>query len=127
MTQETDEILDYKPKTDRHRRIVNVLYGLSFVFFAYWYFADFAHWPFTGIALLIGLVILLGITLIRFISKDSRALFEYAYFFGKIVLIAAVFVNFMNLPYAFYFIFTSFGLFLLGLILLNTGSKTHTD
>ncbi|NEN24807.1 hypothetical protein G3O08_14990 [Cryomorpha ignava] len=127
MSEETDEILDYKTKTDRYSRLVSVLYGFSFVFFAYWYFADFAHWPFTGLSLLIGLAILLGITLIRFISKDRRALFEYAYFFGKVVLIAAVFVNFQNLPYAWYFIFTSFGLFLLGLILLNFQPKTTSD
>ena len=127
MNEETDEILDYKPKMDRYSGLINVLYGLSFAFFAYWYFADFAHWPFTGVALLIGLVILLGITLIRFISKDRRALFEYAYFFGKLVLIAAVFVNFRNLPYSIYFIFTSFGFFVLGLILLNFQPKETSD
>lgn len=127
MNEETDEILDYKPKKYRYTRLVNVLYGLSFVFFAYWYIADFAQWPFTGLALLIGLIILLGITLIRFVSKDRRALFEYAYFFGKLILIAAVFLNFRNLPYSLYFIFASFGFFALGLILLNFQPKQAPD
>ena len=127
MNEETDEILDYKPQKDRYNILVNVLYGISFVFFAYWYFADFAQWPFTGLALLIGLIILLGITLIRFVSKDRRALFEYAYFFGKLILIAAVFLNFRNLPYSLYFIFASFGFFALGLILLNFQPKRTPD
>lgn len=125
MNSENDEILDYKPKTDKHSRLVKVLYGLSFVFFAYWYVSDLIHWPYTGEALLLGLAILLAIILIKFVSKNRRALFEYAYFFGKVVLIAAVFFNFMSLPYARYFIFTSFGFFLLGLILLNLRSNNN--
>lgn len=127
MSEEIDDILDYKPKTERHTRVVKFLYGFSFFLFGYWFFADFVRWPFTGWALLLGLILLLAITLIRFIYKDERAPFEYAYFLGKVVLIAAVYVNFMNLPYPFYFIFTSFGFFLLGLILLTTQRRNASD
>src|SRR5690554_1204484 len=72
MNSENDEILDYKPKTDKHSRLVKVLYGLSFVFFAYWYVSDLIHWPYTGEALLLGLAILLAIILIKFVSKNRR-------------------------------------------------------
>lgn len=127
MDSETDEILDYKPKTDKHIRLIKAMYLLSLVFFAYWYISDLRRWPYTGESLLAGLLILFAITLIRFVSKDRRAPFEFAYFFGKIVLIAAVFMSFMNLPYTKYYIFTSFGFFLLGLILLNFKSKKNEE
>jgi len=119
MSEEKEDILDYNPKSNRNVRLVNILYGISFLLFAYWYIAEIKHWPYIGIALFLGLFILLAIILIRFISKPTRAPFEYAYFLGKLTLIGAVYISFMNLPYAYQIIFTSFGFFLLGMILLS--------
>lgn len=114
-----EEILDYEtPKTPRSKWI-NTTYGVSIAFLVYSFIADIARWPGKDISLLIGLFLLLIITVVNFFRRKGRALFEWAYFIGKVTLIAAIYLKLARYPQAYTLIYITFGCFAFGLLALS--------
>ncbi len=114
-----EEIIDYQTPNSKPNKWFSATYGVSIAFLIYSFVADVAEWPGTNTALLIGLFLLLVITGINFFSRARRALFEWAYFIGKVTLIAAIYLKLAHYPEAYTLIYFTFGCFAFGLIALS--------
>lgn len=114
-----DDILDYAEKKPRRSPVVIVLFTLAIALFAYWFMADFFRWNYSGWALLMGLVSLLLIILIRFRNDKQRNLYAYFYLLGKISLLIAIYMNFLNIGRGFIPIYIAFGCFATGVYLIH--------
>lgn len=123
MNEENDEILDFREETPSRFGFIKILFALAILMLAYWFIADEMNWPLKTWGLLLGLVLLAAITIIRFISKPKPALFEIAYFIGKLILIAGIFVSFMGFPHRYYYIVAAAVFFFLGIVIPSVGAK----
>ena len=123
MNEDDDEILDYPRDSPPKFGLIKTLFAIAIITLAYWFVGDEMNWPLKSWALLTGLVILAAITIIRFISKPKPALFEIAYFIGKLILIAGIFVSFMGFQHRYYYIIAAALFFFLGMIIPATLSK----
>lgn len=123
MNEDNDEILDYRREAPPRVGLIRTLFAIAILLLAYWFLADDMKWPYKSWGLFIGLVLLAAITVIRFIYKPQPALFEIAYFIGKLVLIAGIFVSFMGFPYPYYYIVGAAVFFFLGIVIPSILSK----
>lgn len=119
---EEDEILDLKTKS---KPLLNLylVYGAALLFFIYWFLADYLFWPFGWQALLVGMILLLIAAAIRLRRSEEKRWSAYAYFIGRAVLIAGVFLHIVGFPQAFYLLWTSFLFFGVGLLGLYVRKK----
>lgn len=113
-----ENILDYKDSKPRPNKLLSLVFILSLTLFLYWFLSGYLGWPYGGMALLIGLSLLLVLTVVRFFVKSSRRIFEYFYFFGKLALFGAIFLVLTHLPGGFILTWTAFLLFVMGLAAL---------
>ena len=117
MTEDNDEILDYRSETPPRVGLIKILFAAAILMLVYWFIADDLGWAHKSWGLVSGLVLLIIIIVIRFVLNPRPALFEILYFIGKLVLIAGIFVSFMDFPNPYYYIFTAAALFLIGIII----------
>ena len=115
-----EEILDYTEKKKRPNRWYNAVMGLALALFFYWFLSGFFGWPFGNWALFTGLLLLLVVTVIRFLAKRRRRAFEWFYFIGKLILFTAIFLRLTHYPFAIYFIVGALALFVLGLVSVSS-------
>ena len=123
MNEENDEILDFREETPSRFGFIKILFALAILMLAYWFIADEMNWPLKTWGLLLGLVLLAAITIIRFFRKSQPALFEIAYFLGKLALIAGIFVSFMGFPHRYYYIIAAAVFFFVGVLIPEKSSK----
>ncbi len=119
---EEDEILDLR-KNPNPGLNVYLIYGAALILFIYWFISDYFFWPFGDPALLIGMILLLIAAVIRLRSAEEKRLTAYAYFAGRVILIAGVFLHIVGYPQAEYFLWTSFVFFGAGLLGLYVGNR----
>ncbi|MGB6036458.1 MAG: hypothetical protein WBG42_09320 [Cryomorphaceae bacterium] len=119
---EEDEILDLKRKP-RQGLNVYLVYGAALLFFFYWFLSDYFFWPFGEPALLVGMILLLIAAVIRLRRSDEKRFTAYAYFIGRVILIAGVFLHIIGYPQAEYLLWTSFLFFGIGLAGLYFGNR----
>jgi hypothetical protein len=81
------------------------------------------QWPYPGLGLLTGLVLLLVVMVARFIETPSKKLHNYLYFAGKISLIGAIYLYLMHGPHAMWFVWGAFGFFAGGILALSFQSR----
>lgn len=120
--EEYDDVLDKEDKPGRVNYI-NWMFGIAIVLFVYWYVGGFMQWPYPGLGLLAGLVILLVVMVARFIETSSKKLHNYLYFAGKISLIGAIYLYLMHGPHAMWFVWGAFGFFAGGILALSFQSR----
>jgi uncharacterized membrane protein YgcG len=113
-----DEILDEVQKSNPQKKI-QWLFGSAIVLFVYWYFGGFFNAPYTGMTLLVGLLILLVVMVLRFAATESKRLYHYLYFAGKLALVAAIYLYLMHLPYTQGFIWVATACFGGGILALS--------
>lgn len=113
-----EDILDYDDSVKRPDKLLSAVFFSSLALFIYWFLSGYLGLPFGEMALLIGLILLLIVTVIRFFRKRNRKLFEYLYFFGKLALFGAIFLVLSHFPGGFYMTWVAFFLFASGLIVL---------
>jgi|GEM_PF-2350417 len=119
---EEDEILDLKRKP-RQGLNVYLIYAAALLFFIYWFLSDYLFWPFGEPALLCGMILLLIAAVIRLRRSDEKRFTAYAYFIGRVILIAGVFLHIVGYPQAEYLLWTSFLFFGIGLAGLYFGNR----
>lgn len=119
---EEDEILDLKRKP-RPGLNVYLVYGAALLFFIYWFLSDYLFWPFGEPALLGGMILLLIAAVIRLRRSHEKRFTAYAYFIGRVILIAGVFLHIVGYPQAEYLLWTSFLFFGIGLAGLYFGNR----
>ncbi len=119
---EEDEILDLR-KNPNPGLNVYLIYGAALILFIYWFISDYLFWPFGEPALLIGMILLLIAAVIRLRSAEEKRLTAYAYFAGRVILIAGVLLHIVGYPQAEYFLWTSFVFFGAGLLGLYVGNR----
>src|SRR5690554_5571994 len=123
MNEDNDEILDYHIEAPPKQRLTKVLFAMAILMLGYWFVADSMEWPFKSWSLLLGLLLLTSIIVIRFIAKPQPALSEISYFIGKLILIAGIFVSFMELPKPFYYIISAAVFFFIGMFIPDSFSR----
>lgn len=123
MNEDNDEILDYREETPPRAGLIKTLFATAILTLGYWFVADSMNWPHKSWGLFLGLILLAVITIIRFIYKRQPALFEIAYFIGKLILIAGIFVSFMGFPHRYYYIIAAAVFFFVGVVIPGTSSK----
>lgn len=123
MNEDNDEILDYREEAQPRVKLIKTLFAIAILLLAYWFIADEMNWPLKTWGLFIGLVLLAAITIIRFISKPQPALFEIAYFLGKLALLAGIFVSFMGFPHRYFYIIAAAIFFFVGVVIPGKSSK----
>lgn len=111
---EEDEILDLKKKPNQGLNIY-LVYGAALILFIYWFISGYLFWPFGQPALLLGMILLLIAAVLRLGRAEERRFTAYAYFGGRIILIAGVYLHIVGYPWAQYFLWTSFAFFGAGL------------
>jgi hypothetical protein len=120
---EEDEILDLKKKPSRGLNLYWV-YGGALILFLYWFASDYLLWPLGQQALFVGMLLLLIAAAIRLKRSKENKVTAYAYFGGRVVLIAGVFLHIRGYPQSVYLLWLSFFFFGIGLLGLYIGSKT---
>lgn len=118
-----ENILDYDDSKRRPNKLLSGVFMFSMALFFYWFLSGFSGLPYGEMALFIGLILLLIVTVVRFFIKPGRKLFEYFYFFGKLALFAAIFLVLSHTPGGYYFAWAAFFLFATGLIVLYMKKK----
>ena len=119
---EEDEILDLKKKPNQGLNVY-LVYGIALILFIYWFVSAYLFWPFGQPALLLGMILLLIAAVLRLRKAEEKWFTAYAYFAGRVILIAGVFLHIVGYPQAQYLLWTSFVFFGAGLVGLYVGKR----
>ncbi|MCA1763295.1 MAG: hypothetical protein ABR574_04605 [Cryomorphaceae bacterium] len=119
-----EEILDFKSKKTGKQKVESALYIAAIALFIYWFIGNLMHWPFAVLSLLLGLFILAVVSLLKFVRNRKAGFYQLFYFFGKLALLIAIFLNFSHYPYAEIAMWFAFGSFSIGILLLTFQKRT---
>jgi hypothetical protein len=120
---EEEEILDYKAKPVKKLNVYWI-YGIALALFVYWFVAGLLFWPFVQPALFLGMVLLVIAAIVRLNRSEENKPTAYAYFVGRIMLIAGVYLHVIGYPQSQYFMWVSFVFFAAGIASLYLRRKT---
>jgi TctA family transporter len=113
-----DDILDLPKRKAQGRWITSFFYA-AIVLFAYWFVADWLHWPLASLALILGLISFALLTVLRFRKNRKLGSYQYFYLAGHLSLLTGIGLYLLHWPVSSYFFWAAFGWFGLGLLMLS--------
>ncbi len=117
-----NEILDIEQAEERSRAAA-ICFGVAIALFVYWFVADLMHWPHGGYALIFGMFILLVVMVLRFLKYRQTGIYQYFYFGGKVSWLVGIYAYIMHFPISTWFVWSAFGFFGVGLLVLSLNRK----
>lgn len=100
MRKPSEDILDLQEKNPEPNRGLHFIRGVAYLLILTGFIFRSMHWPFSLILTLCGLGLWLTYATLTLIYEERSALYNWAYFIGKVALISFLALRFLGLHWA---------------------------